>query len=454
MLLVTEKKYFGTDGIRGRVGKEPISPQTVLKLGWAAGSVLGKETSGKVLIGKDTRVSGYLLESALEAGLSAAGMNVSLIGPMPTPGIAYLTRTSRAVAGIVISASHNPFHDNGIKFFSHQGLKLPDEIELEIENKMEQTMTVVDSAQLGKATRFTDAAGRYIEFCKSVISRAISLNGIKIVVDCANGAAYHIAPSVFSELGAEVVATADKPDGFNINLNCGSTNLKNLIQAVMKNNADLGVALDGDGDRLIMVDHKGQAVNGDQILHVLALSRKRKGQMHGGVVGTLMSNLGLERSLENARIPFKRANVGDRYVLSLLMEQGWTLGGEASGHIICLDQCTTGDGIVAALQVLQAMVDRQMSLYEIKQGMRIYPQTLINVDLPDRGDKRTFDLVNCRAVQDAVHRAQTALGQEGRIVLRPSGTEPVIRVMVEGIDEGQVSRVSQDLAAQVRTASN
>lgn len=451
---MTEKKYFGTDGIRGRVGKEPISPETVLKLGWAAGSVLGKGTGGKVLIGKDTRVSGYLLESALEAGLSASGMNISLIGPMPTPGIAYLTRTSRAVAGIVISASHNPFHDNGIKFFSQEGLKLPDEIELEIEKKMEQAITVVDSVQLGKATRFTDAAGRYIEFCKSVISRAVSLNGIKIVVDCANGAAYHIAPSVFSELGAEVVATADKPDGFNINLGCGSTNLKNLTQAVVENNADLGVALDGDGDRLIMVDHKGRAVNGDQILHILARYRKQKGQMHGGVVGTLMSNLGLERSLESAGIPFKRANVGDRYVLSVLMEQGWTLGGEASGHIICLDQCTTGDGIVAALQVLQAMVDRQMSLYEIKQGMHVYPQTLINVDLPDRSDRRTVDLVNCRAVKDAVQAAQMTLGQEGRIVLRPSGTEPVIRVMVEGTDEREVSRVSQDLAAQVRTASS
>lgn len=450
---MTPKKYFGTDGIRGRVGKEPISPETVLKLGWAAGSVLGQGGRGKVLIGKDTRVSGYLLESALEAGLSAAGMNVSLIGPMPTPGIAYLTRTSRAVAGIVISASHNPFHDNGIKFFSREGLKLADEIELAIEKKMQDPISVVESDKLGKASRFTDAAGRYIEFCKSVIARTISLNGIKIVVDCANGAAYHIAPSVFSELGAEVIATADKPDGFNINLNCGSTDLRNLTQAVIDNNADIGVALDGDGDRLILVDHRGEAVNGDQILHILALSRKRKGRMTGGVVGTLMSNLGLERSLESAGIPFKRANVGDRYVLSLLMQQGWELGGEASGHIICLDQCTTGDGIVAALQVLQTMVDRQASLHEVKQGMHIYPQTLINVDLHDQDRKLTSDLVNCRAVKEAVRKAQTMLGQEGRIVLRPSGTEPVIRVMVEGADEQQVSRVSQDLAAQVRTAS-
>lgn len=451
---MAEKKYFGTDGIRGRVGKEPICPETVLKLGWAAGSVLGKGSGGKVLIGKDTRVSGYLLESALEAGLSAAGMSVSLIGPMPTPGIAYLTRTSRAVAGIVISASHNLFQDNGIKFFSHEGLKLPDEVELAIEQKMSEPMLVVEPDKLGKATRFSDAAGRYIEFCKSVIARTVSLNGIKIVVDCANGAAYHVAPSVFSELGAEVVTTADKPDGFNINLNCGSTNLKNLTQVVLANNADLGVALDGDGDRLIMVDHSGQSVNGDQILHILASSRKRKGQMHGGVVGTLMSNLGLELSLQDAGIPFKRANVGDRYVLGMLMQQGWTLGGEASGHIICLDQCTTGDGIVAALQVLQAMVDRQLSLYEIKQGMQIYPQTLINVRVADGDIGRKYDLVNCRAVKDAVQKAQGLLGDEGRIVLRPSGTEPVIRVMVEGADEGQVSQVSQDLAAQVKTASN
>lgn len=451
---MAEKKYFGTDGIRGRVGKEPISPETVLKLGWAAGSVLGKGSGGKVLIGKDTRVSGYLLESALEAGLSAAGMSVSLIGPMPTPGIAYLTRTSRAVAGIVISASHNLFQDNGIKFFSHEGLKLPDEVELAIEQKMGEPMLVVEPDKLGKATRFSDAAGRYIEFCKSVIARTVSLNGIKIVVDCANGAAYHVAPSVFGELGAEVVTTADKPDGFNINLNCGSTNLKNLTQVVLANNADLGVALDGDGDRLIMVDHSGQSVNGDQILHILATSRKRKGQMHGGVVGTLMSNLGLELSLQDAGIPFKRANVGDRYVLGMLMQQGWTLGGEASGHIICLDQCTTGDGIVAALQVLQAMVDRQLSLYEIKQGMQIYPQTLINVRVADGDIGRKYDLVNCQAVKDAVQKAQGLLGDEGRIVLRPSGTEPVIRVMVEGADEGQVSQVSQDLAAQVKTASN
>ena len=451
---LTKKRYFGTDGIRGRVGKEPISPGTVLKLGWAAGSVLGRGGGGKVLIGKDTRVSGYLLESALEAGLSAAGMNVSLLGPMPTPGIAYLTRTSRAAAGIVISASHNPFYDNGIKFFSHEGLKLPDEVELEIEQKMEEAMSVVAPDKLGKATRFSDAAGRYIEFCKSAIARTISLNGIKVVVDCANGAAYQVAPSVFSELGAEVVATADKPDGFNINLNCGSTNLQNLTQAVIENNADLGIALDGDGDRLIMVDHRGQPINGDQILHILALSRKRKNQMHGGVVGTVMSNLGLERALRDAGIPFKRANVGDRYVLSMLMEQGWTLGGEASGHIICLDLCTTGDGIVAALQVLQAMVERQMSLHEIKQGMKIYPQTLVNVAVPDQDNARTLDLVNCPSVKDAVQKAQTVLGSEGRILLRPSGTEPVIRVMVEGADAQQVSRVSQDLAAQVKTATN
>lgn len=450
---MTERKYFGTDGIRGRVGEEPISPETVLKLGWAVGCVLGKGPGSKVLIGKDTRVSGYLLESALEAGLAAAGMNISLIGPMPTPGIAYLTRTSRAVAGIVISASHNPFHDNGIKFFSQEGVKLPDEVELEIEKKMAQPIKLVSADALGKATRFTDAAGRYIEFCKSVISRAISLKGIKVVVDCANGAAYHIAPSVFSELGAEVIATADKPDGFNINRECGSTDLRNLIRVIKDTKADLGLALDGDGDRVILVDERGQTVNGDQILHILAMSRKRKGQLSGGVVGTLMSNLGLERAFEVEGIPFQRAKVGDRYVLNLLRENGWVLGGESSGHIICLDQSTTGDGIIAALQVLQAMVDQQMSLHDIKQGMHIYPQTLVNVRLPSHDGIRTFDLENCRAVRDAVHRAQTELGKDGRILLRPSGTEPVIRVMVEGIDKHQVSRIGEDLASEVRAAS-
>ena len=450
---MNERKYFGTDGIRGRVGEEPISPETVLKLGWAAGCVLGKGAGSKVLIGKDTRVSGYLLESALEAGLAAAGMNISLIGPMPTPGIAYLTRTSRAVAGIVISASHNPFHDNGIKFFSQEGVKLPDEVELEIEKKMAQPIKVVGSAELGKATRFTDAAGRYIEFCKSVISRTVSLKGIKVVIDCANGAAYHIAPSVFSELGADVIATADKPDGFNINQECGSTDLRNLTRVVRENGADLGLALDGDGDRVIMIDAQGQSVDGDQILHILALARKRKGQLSGGVVGTLMSNLGLERAFEVEGIPFQRAKVGDRYVLNLLKQNHWVLGGESSGHIICLDQSTTGDGIIAALQVLQAMVDQQMSLHEIKQGMHVYPQTLVNVRLPSEEATRSFDLDKCKTVKDAVDRAQTELGKEGRILLRPSGTEPVIRVMVEGKDKQQVSRISQDLASEVRSAS-
>ena len=437
----------------------------MLKLGWAAGCVLGehyvrglsrndsKDKRGKILIGKDTRISGYLLESVLEAGLSAAGVNISLLGPMPTPGIAYLTRASGAAAGIVISASHNPYHDNGIKFFSPEGNKLPDEVELEIERKMADPMQIVDSAALGKAERFSDAAGRYIEFCKYVISRNVSLQDLKIVVDCANGAAYHIAPSVLAELGADVIATANKPDGFNINEECGATDVRHLTRLVTQHQADLGIALDGDGDRLIMVDEHGETVDGDQILYILARSEKRKGRLDGGVAGTLMSNLGLERALAVEGIPFQRAKVGDRYVLSLLREQGWILGGEASGHIICLDKCTTGDGIVAALQVLQAMCEAQMSLHEIKQGMQIYPQTLINVRLPAGNTVRSFDLAKSDALRSAVKRAESELGDNGRVLLRPSGTEPVIRVMVEGMDEQQVSRIGEDLADQVRATS-
>lgn len=432
---------------------EPISPETILKLGWAAGCVLGQGNESKILIGKDTRVSGYLLESLLEAGLSASGVNISLLGPMPTPGIAYLTRTSRAAAGIVISASHNPYHDNGIKFFSSEGLKLPDEVELKIEAKMDEPMKVVDAAHLGKATRFMDAAGRYIEFCKYVMSGTTSLKGVKVALDCANGAAYQIAPSVFSELGAEVVAIADKPDGFNINRNCGSTNIDSLIKVVTESKADLGVALDGDGDRLIMVDNRGYPVDGDQILHILATARKRNNTLSGGVVGTQMSNLGLERALRDQGIPFRRAKVGDRYVLSMLQQQGWLLGGESSGHIICLDRCTTGDGIVAALLVLQAMVDQEKSLYELKQGMRIYPQTLINVRVPGEKIMRSADLEGCSGLRDAMRRAESELGEDGRVLLRPSGTEPVIRVMVEGMDEQQVSRIGEVLADEVRTAS-
>lgn len=450
---MADRKYFGTDGIRGRVGTEPISPETVLRLGWAAGCVLGRGPGSKILIGKDTRVSGYLLESALEAGVSAAGVNISLLGPMPTPAIAYLTRTSRAAAGIVISASHNPYQDNGIKFFSHQGLKLPDEIEHSIEQKMEESVTVVDSYNLGKASRFSDAAGRYIEFCKSTVPASLSLNGLKMVVDCANGAAYHIAPSVFEELGAEVVATADDPDGFNINEDCGSTDLKQLIRAVDENKAHLGIALDGDGDRLIMVDGRGEAVDGDQILYILAMHKKREGGLTGGVVGTQMSNLGLQRALEAADIPFLRAKVGDRYVMSMLQENGWRLGGESSGHIICLDRCTTGDGIVAALQVLKAMVDQRAPLHQVKQGLRIYPQTLINVHLSGSNIMKAGDLDQCGPLNHAVQKAQSELGSEGRILLRPSGTEPVIRVMVEGEDEHQVTRIGEDLAEEVRTAA-
>jgi phosphoglucosamine mutase len=452
-LILADRKLFGTDGIRGRVGTEPISPETVLRLGWAAGCVLGRGPGSKILIGKDTRVSGYLLESALEAGVSASGVNISLLGPMPTPGIAYLTRTSRAAAGIVISASHNPYHDNGIKFFSHEGLKLPDEVERQIEEKMGEPIVVVDSFHLGKASRFTDAAGRFIEFCKSTVPGSLSLSGLKIVVDCANGAAYHIAPSVFEELGADVVATAVEPDGFNINENCGSTDLEQLIRAVIVNKADLGIALDGDGDRLIMVDGQGEAVDGDQILYILAMHRKGEDSLHGGVVGTQMSNLGLQHALETKDIPFLRAKVGDRHVMSVLKDKGWILGGESSGHIICLDKCTTGDGIVAALQVLKAMVDQQQPLHRVKQGMQIYPQTLINVRLSGSNIMKSGDLDKCGALNNAVQKAQTELGRAGRVLLRPSGTEPVIRVMVEGRDAHQVSRIGEDLAAEVKSAA-
>jgi phosphoglucosamine mutase len=448
---MTERKYFGTDGIRGRVGDEPISPETVLKLGWAAGCVLGRGPGSKILIGKDTRVSGYLLESALEAGLSAAGVNILLLGPMPTPGIAYLTRTSRSSAGIVISASHNPYYDNGIKFFSSEGLKLPDEVERKIEKKMNEPIAVVDSVRLGKAARFSDAAGRYIEFCKSTVPSQFSLNGFKIALDCANGAAYHIAPSVFTELGADVVAIADDPDGFNINEHCGSTCLDRLKLAVLENKANLGIALDGDGDRLMMVDERGEVVDGDQILYILALDGKRRDSLCGGVVGTQMSNLGLQRALEASGIPFMRAKVGDRYVISMLQDNAWILGGESSGHIICLDKCTTGDGIVAALQVLKAMADQELSLNEVKQGMRMYPQTLINVRLSGTNVMNPGDLNHSSTINLAVEKAQSELGSDGRILLRPSGTEPVIRVMVEGIDKQQVTRIGKELAAEVET---
>ena len=445
-----KRHYFGTDGIRGQVGKEPITPEFVLKLGWAAGRVLGGsgEAPGKVLIGKDTRVSGYLLESALESGFSAAGVDVRLLGPMPTPGIAYLTRTARARAGIVISASHNPYEDNGIKFFSSQGTKLPDEVELAIEEMTRRPLETVGCADLGKAKRYSDAAGRYIEFCKSTFPNRLSLEGLKIVVDCANGAAYQIAPLVFSELGAEVIAIANEPDGFNINRDCGAIHPQSLQHTVREHGADLGLALDGDGDRVILVDANGELVDGDQMLFIIGNARQAEGQLIGGIVGTLMSNLGLEQACKTRNIPFKRAAVGDRYVMNLLEGEGWELGGESSGHIICLDKSTTGDGIIAALQVLAVMAQNGRPLAELKAGMQIFPQTMINV----RTRKR-LDVRHCKPIQDAVSAAESRLAENGRVLLRASGTEPVIRVMVEGRDSGLVQRLGQDLAEVVRQAA-
>jgi len=444
------KKYFGTDGVRGRMGEEPITPQTVLKLGWAAGRVLAKggPDHAKVLIGKDTRVSGYLLESALEAGLSAAGVDIRLLGPMPTPAIAYLTRTARASAGIVISASHNPFEDNGIKFFSAEGTKLPDEVEDAIELAMNAPMTTVDSAQLGKVKRYPDAAGRYIEFCKSTFPHRLHLDGLKIVVDCANGAAYQVAPLVFSELGANVIPIANTPDGFNINHECGSTSPAQLQKAVLAEQADLGIALDGDGDRVVLVDHRGELVDGDQMLYIIASSRRANGRLHGGVVGTLMSNLGLEQALAAQQIPFRRANVGDRYVMALLQQEGWEVGGETSGHLLCLDKSTTGDGIVAALEVLAVVRQTGKSLAELKAGMQIFPQTMINVRMSKR-----FDLKASAPVQKALGEVEAELAANGRVVLRASGTEPVVRVMIEGRDPALVARLGQQLADTVKRAA-
>ncbi len=455
-----KKRYFGTDGIRGRVGEEPITPETVLKLGWAVGCVLGADGGdrGRVLIGKDTRVSGYLLESALESGLSAAGTDVSLLGPMPTPGIAYLTRTARARAGIVISASHNPYHDNGIKFFSAEGTKLPDDMELAIESAMQRSMRTVDSASLGKAERYRHAAGRYIEFCKSTFQAKDGLDGLTVVVDCANGAAYQIAPAVFAELGAHVIPIADEPDGFNINSECGSTYPATLQKAVRAEGADLGIALDGDGDRVVMVDHAGSYVDGDQILFIIGAARDAAEALNGGIVGTLMSNLGLEHACAARDIPFRRARVGDRYVMSMLQAEGWELGGESSGHIICLDKSTTGDGIVTALQVLAVIMDSGMTLAELKQGMQVFPQTIVNVPTPTAaGDKRRgrqgVDVQHSSRVLRAVRAVEAELGDQGRVLLRASGTEPVIRVMVEGADAKLVERLAQQLADAVKSAA-
>ena len=441
------KKYFGTDGIRGRVGEYPVTADFMLKLGWAAGRVLGGSGGDRVIIGKDTRISGYMFESALEAGLSAAGVDVRLLGPMPTPAVAYLTRTLHACAGIVISASHNAYADNGIKFFSSGGTKLPDEVEHAIEAELDKAMVTVDSSRLGKAERVPDAGGRYIEFCKSTIPLTLSLKGLKIVVDCANGATYHVAPSVFDELGAEVVAIGVEPDGLNINQDCGSTQPELLREIVIDHQADLGIALDGDGDRVMMIDHKGNLVDGDELLFIIALSRQKEGALNGGVVGTLMSNLGLEHALQSHDIAFSRAKVGDRYVLELLKQSSSMIGGESSGHIICLDRTTTGDGIVSALQVLAAMVKSGKTLHELKAGMNKYPQRMINVPVTKKVDLDSFPVV-----QDAVRSAEQRLAGKGRVLLRPSGTEPLVRVMVEGEDAEQVNEEADNLASIVAAA--
>ncbi|MGO1246647.1 MAG: phosphoglucosamine mutase [Oceanisphaera sp.] len=441
------RKYFGTDGIRGRVGDYPITPEFVMKLGWAAGKVLSKTGTKKVLIGKDTRISGYMLESALEAGLSAAGLQAALLGPMPTPAIAYLTRTFRAEAGIVISASHNPYFDNGIKFFSHDGTKLPDEVELAIEAMLDQPMDCVASEYLGKASRINDAAGRYIEFCKSTFPSEMHLDGLTIVIDCAHGATYHIAPAVFSELGAKVIRIGCDPNGVNINDKVGSTAPEALIAAVLEHEADLGIAFDGDGDRLAMVDHSGTLLDGDQLLYIMAQDAIKRDALGGGVVGTLMTNMALELALTKQDIPFVRAKVGDRYVLEQLKRHGWKLGGENSGHIISLDHNTTGDGIVASLQVLRVMVAGNQRLQDLEKWLPLYPQVLNNVRF-----QVGTDPLNCEQVQHRVKVAEQELAGNGRVLLRKSGTEPVIRVMVEGPELDQVSRLAQYIAEAIPTA--
>lgn len=444
---MSKRKYFGTDGVRGKVGEHPINPEFVMKLGWAAGKVFAKGGASKVLIGKDTRISGYMFEAALEAGLSAAGVEAHMLGPMPTPAIAYLTRTLRAQAGIVISASHNPYYDNGIKFFSADGFKLPDEVETRIEAMIEEPMTTVGSAELGRARRVSEATGRYIEFCKSTVANNLSLRGLKVVVDCAHGATYKVAPAVFEELGAEVFAIGVEPNGLNINDQVGATAPALLAKTVVERGADVGVALDGDGDRLIMVDHKGEVVDGDEILFVVGRDALRRGKLQGGVVGTVMSNLGLEVALRELGIGFGRAKVGDRYVLEMMQEKGWLLGGESSGHIVCLDKTTSGDGIVSALQVLSAMVQNGVSLHDLKHGMQKFPQTLINVPL-----KAGSKPMDADSVKQAVSAVEKELADSGRVLLRPSGTEPLIRVMVEGRDAAQVKRCAEQIAAAVRTA--
>ncbi len=442
---MSKRKYFGTDGVRGLVGQYPITPEFVMKLGYAAGKVLAGQGSQKVLIGKDTRISGYMLESALEAGFSAAGIDVGLLGPMPTPGIAYLTKTFRAQAGIVISASHNPFYDNGIKFFSQSGEKLPDEVELAIEAELDKEMACVDSANLGKANRINDAAGRYIEFCKSNFPTSVSLKGLNIVVDCAHGATYHIAPNVFRELGANVIEIGTQPNGTNINDGCGATSMDAISKAVVEHKADLGIALDGDGDRLMMVDHTGYVIDGDEIIYIIACNDLLSGRLTGGVVGTLMSNMGLELALKELDIEFARSNVGDRYVMELLKEKGWSIGAENSGHIINLHHTSTGDGIIAALNILTAVCKQKKSLFELRQGITMLPQVLVNVRFSGENDP-----LQDTAVLAAVDEVNETLTGRGRVLLRKSGTEPLIRVMVEGPDMDEVTLLANKIADLVK----
>jgi phosphoglucosamine mutase len=447
-----QRRYFGTDGMRGRVGEAPITPDVILKLGWAAGRTLAKaDARGErpaVLIGKDTRISGYLLEATLEAGLSAAGVDTYLCGPLPTPAIAYLTRALRLSAGIVISASHNPFDDNGIKFFSAGGAKLPDDVELAIEREMERPLVCAPSAELGKAFRVADAAGRYIEFCKSTFPNERDLRGCKIVVDCANGAGYHVAPPVFHELGAEVIAVADEPNGTNINAQVGATHPAYLAEQVRKHGADYGVALDGDGDRLIMADSDGRLYDGDQLLYIIARDYQRRGVLGGGVVGTLMSNLGFEQALSQAGIALLRTRVGDRYVLEEMVARGFHLGGENSGHMICLDKHTTGDATIAALAVLRALIEQKTTLAEAAAPVALFPQRLINVPV-----RRDWDWRANEAVIDAERLAVSSLGGAGRVLLRPSGTEPVLRVMVEARERNLADLHAESLAHVIATAA-
>ena len=442
---MANRKYFGTDGVRGKVGTYPITPDFALKLGWAAGKVLASQGSRTVLIGKDTRISGYMLESALEAGLAAAGLTAAFTGPMPTPAVAYLTRTFRLEAGIVISASHNPYYDNGIKFFSAEGTKLPDHIEEAIEAMLDQPIDCVESAELGKARRINDAAGRYIEFCKSTFPAHLGLDGYKIVVDCANGATYHIAPNVLRELGAEVIEIGATPNGININEKCGATDVKALQEKVLETKADVGLAYDGDGDRIMMVDHLGNKVDGDQILFIIAREALRSGQLKGGVVGTLMSNMSLEIALKMLGVPFVRANVGDRYVLEKMVEHNWTLGGENSGHIIIADKNTTGDGIIASLAVLSAMVQHRLSLNELASAVKLFPQVLINVRFAG-GDNP----LESEAVKAVAADVEKRLEGKGRILLRKSGTEPLIRVMVECEDGVLAKQCAEEIAEAVK----